>query len=66
MSEPTPQEARSRQTASEAERHWWAQQLRQLAANCRECHYEGVSVDAEEAFMNVAAAIEAIIAERTR
>ncbi len=30
MTIPSPQEARSRQTAMEAERHWWVQSLRTI------------------------------------
>ncbi len=37
MTFPSPQEARSRQTAMEAERWWWVQKLRQRVAELAPC-----------------------------
>ncbi len=71
MTMPTPQEARSRQAAMEAERHWWVQNLsaiRYRFAKQVELPTNGViyvaGLDAGKAA--VLAEIEALIAERTR
>ncbi len=68
MSQPTMQEARSRQTAMEAERHFWTTRLHKLAAewhrwsqqsNARTC-------PADEAVADCAEALRKLITERTR
>ena len=61
---PTMQEARSRQTAMEAERHWWVSRLRQRIDELKpiaSAHtYEG------EWAQNEVESLEALIQERTR
>ncbi len=59
--QPTTAEARSRQTAMEAERHWWVQRLTEIAARYhRRAVSEGVGAG------DAAQDIDALIAERTR
>ncbi len=67
---PTPQEARSRQTAMEAERHWFTSRLAELAAQwLQEADYHEVELG--EALMgsvlrSCAADLTTLAEQRTR
>ena len=64
---PTMQEARSRQTAMEAERHWWVSRLAALQHRCESRgDTDTTQTWAYEAFRLVATEIDALIQERTR
>ncbi len=66
MTLPTPQEARSRQTAMEAERHWWKSRLKALWEECETRSYAAESQPRADAFKLVADKLLAIVAERER
>lgn len=59
---------RSRQTAMEAERHFWVKRLTALAASWREEHVSNPwdTVDRRELYEACADEIHALIAERTK
>ena len=62
---PTPQEARSRQTAYLAERHWWTQKLEVLAEDYRQsADAPPLLPDIDPTLKLVASHIDALIAER--
>ncbi len=69
--QPTSQEARSRQTAMEAERHWWVSKLMAYLDNVKEDRtgdlLEGDEFSLERASVkeDVIDALKDLIAERT-
>ncbi len=72
MTLPSPQEARSRQTAMEAERHWWVTKLRAYLSEVEASRIED-RTEANEFSMERASVKDdfvedlcALIAERTR
>lgn len=66
MSLPTLQETRSRQTAMEAERHWWTQRLEAIRRRVQHRANSLNNVDIIRELQATADQLQELIAERTR
>ncbi len=66
MSLPTPQEARSRQTAYEVERHWWVQRVEELRRRTQHRANVRNDIGIREELEEVCDWLSNMLAERTK